>query len=172
MEIKKQRTIALSSMEAEIMALVDALKDTIWLKELLKEVGLLNIAINIYEDNQACIKVATNPIANDRTKHIMAKTKFVKKTLEDLNATIHFVETKEQRADGYTKGLGPQGFREFMRNAKLIDNGGVLESSQSSGTTDRKACSKSDTSKEATDMESQLLAYVVHRIREKVDKLL
>ena len=51
---KKQSTIALSTAEAEYVALSRAVLEAIWLRHLLKDLG----ATPIYKDNQGCIKTA------------------------------------------------------------------------------------------------------------------
>jgi hypothetical protein len=56
---KKQGSVALSSTEAEYMALVQVLKESIWLQRLLRELG--REAKTIYEDNQGAIALAKNP---------------------------------------------------------------------------------------------------------------
>jgi hypothetical protein len=58
---KKQSAIALSTAEAENVALCHAVQEAIWLRHLLKDLGYLQLeATPIYEDNQACIKIAKN----------------------------------------------------------------------------------------------------------------
>ena len=58
---KKQATIALSTAEAEYVALSHAVNEGIWLRHFLKDLGYLQLDANpIYEDNQACIKIAKN----------------------------------------------------------------------------------------------------------------
>ena len=56
---KKQSTIALSSAEAEHVALSHAAQEAIWLRHLVKDLGHLEMeATPSYEDNHACIKIA------------------------------------------------------------------------------------------------------------------
>uniref|UniRef100_H3H9D6 Reverse transcriptase Ty1/copia-type domain-containing protein n=1 Tax=Phytophthora ramorum TaxID=164328 RepID=H3H9D6_PHYRM len=60
---KKQRTVALSSTEAEYMALSEATQEAVWLKVFLCELGEMasDEAVKIYEDNQGSIALAKNP---------------------------------------------------------------------------------------------------------------
>uniref|UniRef100_H3H925 Integrase catalytic domain-containing protein n=1 Tax=Phytophthora ramorum TaxID=164328 RepID=H3H925_PHYRM len=69
---KKQRTVALSSTEAEYMALSEATQEAVWLKVFLCELGEMasDEAVKIYEDNQGSIALAKNPQFHKRTKHI------------------------------------------------------------------------------------------------------
>jgi hypothetical protein len=57
--LKKQPTVALSTAEAEYVALSFATQETIWLRQLLSDIGQpLAEATVIYEDNQATISIA------------------------------------------------------------------------------------------------------------------
>ena len=68
---KKQATVALSTTEAEYVALSAATQEAIWLRRLLADVGKPHkepIVVN--EDNQGAIAMAKNPVGHARTKHI------------------------------------------------------------------------------------------------------
>jgi hypothetical protein len=59
---KKQSTVALSSTEAEYIALMEATKESIWLQRLLSELGRADRDHRImWEDNQGAIALALNP---------------------------------------------------------------------------------------------------------------
>ncbi|TPX60857.1 DNA-directed DNA polymerase [Chytriomyces confervae] len=74
---RKQKTVALLSMEAEVNALVDVVKEVMWLRELLTDLGVSGIKTVIHEDNQAAIASSRNAIVNDRTRHMLGKTTFI-----------------------------------------------------------------------------------------------
>ena len=57
-----QKTVALSSTEAEYMAMSDCSKQAMWIKTLLSELGLTLGAIPIYGDNQGSIFIGSNPV--------------------------------------------------------------------------------------------------------------
>jgi hypothetical protein len=66
----KQRSMALSSVEAEYMAVSQAACEAIWMRKIL--VGLFGSHLDptmIYGDNQSCIKLSINPMFHDRDKH-------------------------------------------------------------------------------------------------------
>ena len=68
---KRQPTIALSTTEAEYMVATQGIKEAIWLKQLLKDVGFVQEnATKVMCDNQGCIALAKNPLHHSRTKHI------------------------------------------------------------------------------------------------------
>ena len=68
---RKQRSVALSSVEAENMAAIQVACEAIWIRKIL--VGLFDQRMDptvIYCDNQSCIKLSENPVFHDRSKHI------------------------------------------------------------------------------------------------------
>ncbi|KAL6420407.1 hypothetical protein ACFW04_014533 [Cataglyphis niger] len=72
-EARKQKSIALSSTEAEYMALTEAAKETIYLRNLLEEMCYMerqSKSTTIYCDNQGAQKLMRNPMYYSRTKHI------------------------------------------------------------------------------------------------------
>jgi len=58
---KKQTTVALSTMEAEYMAMSDAVKEVLWLNKLQKEICDSSKLITLNVDNQSCLNFAKNP---------------------------------------------------------------------------------------------------------------
>jgi hypothetical protein len=103
---KKQPTVALSTTEAEYMALVEVTKEVLWIKMMLEELGKqVTTPITIYVDNQSTIKFSENDVSRDRTKHIDIKHFFVKDEIEKQTIIIKWVATDKQLADIFTKGL-------------------------------------------------------------------
>ena len=109
-EAKKQRTVALSSTEAEYMALTEATKEAIHLKGFLEELGVRrDSSVVIFNDNQGAQKLAKNPIFHARTKHIDIRHHFVREALEHGLVQLEYLCTEEMIADVLTKGLpGPK----------------------------------------------------------------
>ncbi len=74
-----QPTIALSSCEAEYVALTVAVKDILFLHQLFLELGVeIESPTLIFGDNVASIALAENPIKHERTKHIDIKHHFLR----------------------------------------------------------------------------------------------
>ena len=73
----------------------------------------------VFEDNDACRKLAssTMPKMMPRSKHIAAKYHWLREKLEELKIEILRVDTKEQLADIFTKGLV---LRDFENKRKLV----------------------------------------------------
>ena len=67
---KLQGRVSLSTIEAEYVAISEAAKEMIWLKNLLKELGKQQDDSPLFSDSQSAICLAKNPILHSRCKHI------------------------------------------------------------------------------------------------------
>lgn len=68
---KRQATVALSSTEAEYMAISSAVCDVIWVKQLGDEIDAkFQTSIPIFCDNESALKLAKTDAFRPRTKHI------------------------------------------------------------------------------------------------------
>ena len=104
-ESTKQRLVAQSTAGAECYALAEATKESIWLRKILTDLRIPVHSIGLYEDNQACIKIAENPVYHKRTKHIEVRANFVRDHLLKGDITITYISTEHQLADILTKPL-------------------------------------------------------------------
>ena len=103
-----QKSVALSSCESEYIALKEATKEAIFLKDLLKELGLEDRAITVYTDSNSAIELANNPEHHAKSKHIDIQYHFVRDSNESGLIKLVWISTKEQVADILTKALeGP-----------------------------------------------------------------
>ena len=121
---KKQSTVALSSTEAEYMALTQAVKESIWLQALLLDLGAqkhLEEIRNIYIDNQGASALARNPEYHARTKHIDIQYHFVRQHIETNKITLTHCPTSETTADIFTKALPQAAFTKHNLGLGLID---------------------------------------------------
>jgi hypothetical protein len=111
---KKQPTVALSTAEAEYMAALNATKEAIWLRTLLKDLGFPpTTATTIHADNQACIALARNPVAHSRAKHIDIHHHFIRKRVTNHEIDLKYCSTKHMLADIFTKQLPRDAFEKF-----------------------------------------------------------
>jgi hypothetical protein len=103
---RKQTSVALSSTEAEYMALTQAAKEAIWLKRLMSELGVnTDDAVLIRVDNQSCMALAKNPEFHARTKHIDIQCHFIREKVANQEVALEFCPTREMVADVLTKAL-------------------------------------------------------------------
>lgn len=116
---RKQQSVSLSSTEAEYVALCNAACEGIWLKELLEELGVTVETVKIFEDNQACIKIAEEPREHKRMKHIDIKYNFIRDAVQLGKVKVKFLPSKKQIADIMTKALPKFQFIELRKKLGL-----------------------------------------------------
>eukprot|EP00873_Tetraselmis_striata_P046495 jgi/Tetstr1/466759/TSEL_011229.t1 len=98
--------IAQSTVEAETVALADAIKDGIHLKTIVSEIlGRAVQPLLMWEDNQGAISYAHNAVINEGTKHIDVKWHFVKVHTEAGTVRVEFIPTDLNTAYMLTKPL-------------------------------------------------------------------
>ena len=103
---RRQKTVALSSAEAEYMALSEVTKEIIWYRTWIWEVfGIWTTGL-VYEDNQATKAIAEGvSTIRDRTKHIDIRYRFINEAVQDQKIKIQWIDTQHQQADILTKPL-------------------------------------------------------------------
>ncbi len=70
----------------------------------------------MYEDNQSTIALLKNPVHQSRTKHIDVKYHFIRQCVDQKLIKVVYCPTNDMLADGLTKTLGGQKFRDFASN--------------------------------------------------------
>ena len=118
---KLQKTVALSSCEAEYMALKEAIKEQLYIKALLDELSL-NIAIDcldIYTDSNSAIELAKNPVYHARSKYIDIQYHFVREASQNGLVRLNWVPTEGQLADCLTKATSNEKFARFIEEIGL-----------------------------------------------------
>ncbi|GKB81391.1 retrotransposon protein, putative, ty1-copia subclass, partial [Tanacetum coccineum] len=98
-----QHVIALSTTEAEYMALTKAVKESIWLKGLLIELGVNLWSMVVNCDNQSAIHLSRNALFHERTKHINVRYHFIREIVESKEIEVAKIGTKDNAADAFTK---------------------------------------------------------------------
>jgi hypothetical protein len=103
---KRQPTVALSTMEAELMAGCDATKQMKWLRQLLSDLHVpLDGATPIWCDNQGAIAASANPGQHDKRKHMDLRANYVLENVRAGSVVFRYIRTDENPADTLTKSL-------------------------------------------------------------------
>ena len=111
---KIQSITALSTTEAEYIALSSALREVIALIHLLEDLHSNGLPIHCatpkikcrtFEDNMSCLNLATNHKTRPRTKHLSIRLHHFRSHIVNKIISIEHVSTKEQLADIFTKPL-------------------------------------------------------------------
>ena len=110
----KQRTVALSTMEAEYIALSAVIQDVMWSRNLLTEIGFdAPGPTTVYEDNQSCIAYAKDSRFHNRAKHIDIRYHFVREAVASNVVSLSYLSTDKMVADILTKALSFPVFSRF-----------------------------------------------------------
>ena len=113
---KKQRTVAQSTCEAELYAEAAAIQEVLWMRGLLKELGLhVQTGSAVFGDNQSTIAVSQNGVRSERTKHVDVKYHFITETIVAGEVKLHWVPSAKQQADIFTKALPKPAFLQFRK---------------------------------------------------------
>ena len=103
---KKQRTVALSSTEAEYMAMALAMQNGLWLRSSLAQAKLLHSPCTpLHVDNQSAIALGSNSSMHGRAKHIDIKYHFIRHHISDNTFRATWIPTASNTADILTKPL-------------------------------------------------------------------
>ncbi|GJX27551.1 retrovirus-related pol polyprotein from transposon TNT 1-94 [Tanacetum coccineum] len=103
---KRQKSAAISSMEAEYIALFGCCAQILWMRSQLTDYGFGFNKIPMYCDNKSVIALCCNNVQHSRSKHIDIRFHFIKEHVENGVIELYFVNTEYQLADIFTKALG------------------------------------------------------------------
>ncbi len=102
----KQKLIAQSSTDAEVLAMVECLKMAVWIRNIIRDLNITPLEqIVIYQDNKSAIIMVEEDSKNKRSKHILYKIGYCRQ-LHKLGALdVRYLCTGEMTADMLTKPL-------------------------------------------------------------------
>jgi hypothetical protein len=138
---KKQKSVATSTMEAEYMAMSACAKQSQFLGQVLRDMGMHHLIgnnpwkptvrernefqsvspIQLKGDSQAALSQIKDPHTHDRSKHIDIAYHFVRCLYRLRRISVEFVPTSDMAADGFTKVLQRPLFQRFVNLLGLVD---------------------------------------------------
>ena len=86
----KQKIVSLSSTESEYIALTNAAKELLWIKQILNELNRKFETPVIYGDNKSSICLAMNPEFHSRSKHIDVRHHFIREKFKEKEFVLDF----------------------------------------------------------------------------------
>jgi hypothetical protein len=108
---KSQKSVTLSSSEAEYVSISEITKDILFVKQVLEFLGQeIESPIKIQVDNIGAIYMAENGASSNQTKHVNTRYHFVRELIEDGTLMIEFVKSENNDSDIFTKNLGKELF--------------------------------------------------------------
>lgn len=117
---KRQQCVSTSSAEAEYVGKCNAVKEVTFLVQALKEVSYEGSNTNpstMLADNQAAIKMASNPVNHPRAKHIHTSYHYVRNKEEEGAIGLEYIPIDQMVADGLTKPLESG---KFLRSRSMM----------------------------------------------------
>nr|GEU79918.1 ribonuclease H-like domain-containing protein [Tanacetum cinerariifolium] len=118
---KHQPTLSRSSAEAEYRGVANAVTETCWLRNLLRELHtLLSFATLFYCDNVIAVYLSSNLIQHQRTKHIEIDSHFVRDLVTSSQVRVLHVPSRYQFADIFTEGVPTALFEEFRFSLSVL----------------------------------------------------
>ena len=119
---KKQGIVARSTAEAEYRAMALGICELLWLRILMNELHLYDGSPLLLKcDSKAAIDITNNPVQHDRTKHIEIDRHFIKEKLDQGIICMPYVNSVNQLADIFTKGIPDKLFSILCSKMGLYD---------------------------------------------------
>ena len=100
---KRQPTVAASTTEAEFISVAQAVKEALWLRVLLADLGIVVNTFQIKGDNQSALKLLKNPVSSMRFMHIHVVYHSARERVARREVEFSYVNTNEMLADMFTK---------------------------------------------------------------------
>ncbi|CAI7769325.1 unnamed protein product [Closterium sp. NIES-53] len=106
---KKQTETALSFVESEYMAMFHGVKEVIWLRRLLEEIGQeKKVATPLFCDSKGALGMARNAVLHGLNKHMHIKWHWLRKEVKRGTVNPIYIKTHQQPADFLTKRLADE----------------------------------------------------------------
>ena len=126
---RRQRTVAMSTCEAEYVAGYKASQEIIWIQNMINDLRIKTLEATstpLLIDNNAALRLTRNPELHDRTKHIELKYHFLREMTLSGRINTQRVSTKDNLADLLTKPL-PRDTHEKLVNGLGMDKSSCTE---------------------------------------------
>ena len=118
---RTQKCVTLSTSEAEYVALGDAVKELLFLRQVWRFMisGKGTPSFPVFEDNQGALQLSKNSVSNSNSKHIDVRHHFLRELVRQGDIIVNHVPSEYQHADILTKVLAFDLFaihRRFLMN--------------------------------------------------------
>ena len=113
---KSQRSVMLSSTEAEYVAISEVCAEILFVKQIVEFLGIkVKRPIIVKVDNVGAIYLANNATTSNRTKHVDTRYHFVREYVTDGTVEIVFVKSAENTADMFTKNVNRELYQKHTK---------------------------------------------------------
>ena len=115
---KIQKSVTLSSTEAEYCALSTCAQEVRFEQQLLEEIESHNDPAIIFEDNSGAIYLVRNRQVGPRTKHIDIRYHFIRDLVDSNKLIVNYINTELNKADILTKNVNEKIFKIHSNNIR------------------------------------------------------
>ena len=115
-----QAVVALSTTEAEFMAVTEAVKEALWLKGVLAELGFEQQSLSVFCDSQGAIHLSKHQVFHERSKHIDVRLHFVRDVISEGSVLVQKISTNHNPADMLTKSVPSDKFEHCLELIRLV----------------------------------------------------
>ncbi|AAF19226.1 Highly similar to Ta1-3 polyprotein [Arabidopsis thaliana] len=115
-----QPVVAMSTTEAEYIALAEAAKEAMWIKGLLQDMGMQQDKVKIWCDSQSAICLSKNSVYHERTKHIDVRFNYIRDVVESGDVDVLKIHTSRNPVDALTKCIPVNKFKSALGVLKLM----------------------------------------------------
>ncbi|KAJ9253689.1 hypothetical protein DTO212C5_9256 [Paecilomyces variotii] len=118
---RKQTCVAISSNEAEYVAASEAAREAWWIRRLMIDMGVTQVEgpITLNIDNDGAQDLIKSPSGTKRSKHIDIRFHYVRDMLAQGVIDVKRVDSADNLADGFTKGLPVPKFKTWLEQLGL-----------------------------------------------------
>ena len=119
---KKQHSVSTSTAEDEYIAAGSCCAQILWIRNQLRDYGLLLTKIPIFCDNTSAIGISNNPVQHSRMKHIDVRYHFIREHVMNGTVELHFVPTEQHIAYIFTKPLDESTFSRLVCEIGMLNS--------------------------------------------------
>jgi hypothetical protein len=119
---KEQNSVALSTAEAEYIAVGHCCAQLLRTRQTLRDYGYKLSKFLLPCDNESAIRMVDNPVEHNRTKHIDIRYHFLRDHQQKGDIEIAYVNTQNQLADIFTKPLDEKTFSKLRNELNILDS--------------------------------------------------
>ena len=117
---RRQKSVSLSTLEAEIIALSECVRESTWVARLLAELGI-NVIPSHLADNQAAIAVTKGTQTSRRARHISVRYFYAREKFQQEEITLTYCESSQKISDLVTKSFDKCTFQRLRSLAGVVE---------------------------------------------------
>jgi ATP-binding cassette subfamily B (MDR/TAP) protein 1 len=120
LQSRLQTSVLLSTIDVEYIALVDAFKEVLWMKNFLQEWDMKQEKYTLFCDSQSAIHLAKNPSIHSQSKHIVVRYHWIRDVVSSKLMHLEKIHTDKNCSDMMAK---------ILLKDKMLDEGLTLQMS-------------------------------------------